>query len=116
MKNLTKSLLILAPFMSAAAFANTIPNEIYQPQGKLVKSENKADEFEVEYHLQGSDVAALAEKVTAHAQKFNFRVVESDIRKNEADLKFVRGNQELDVDIEVEKGHTEYKAELDHKR
>lgn len=115
MKKITKSLLILASFMSATAFANTIPSEIYQPQGKLVKSVDKGDEFEVEYHLKGNDVTSLVQKATAHAKKHGFRVVESEIRKHEADLKFVRGTQELDVDIEVERGYIQYKADLDHK-
>ena len=42
-----------------------------------------------------------------------FQIVESKIKHDDADLKFKRGNQELDVSIE-DKGHRiEYKADLD---
>ncbi|HGO5855533.1 TPA: hypothetical protein ACK3JJ_000136 [Mannheimia haemolytica] len=115
MKQLNKALFILTVFASATAFAVSIPGEIYQPQGQLIKSENKGNEFEIEYHVKGTDVKGLAEKATAHAKSNGFRVVKSDIRTREADLKFVRDNQELDIDIELERDYIEYKADLDNK-
>ncbi|QIM66905.1 hypothetical protein A4G16_05720 [Mannheimia granulomatis] len=118
MKAITKTLVILTPFLSATAFAgNTIPAEIYQPQGDVVKSERQADgEFEVEYKVQGKDVRGLAEKATDHAKSQGFTVLESKINNDDADLKFKRGTQELDVDIEIKGNHIEYKAELDAKK
>lgn len=113
MKTVSKALLILGTFASVSAFAASIPSEIYRPQGQLVKSENKGDEFEVEYRIKSTDVQGLAHKAMAHAKSKGFRVVQSDIRTTEADLKFVRGAQELSVDIESERGYIEYKADLD---
>ena len=43
-----------------------------------------------------------------------FHVVESEIKHDDADLKFKRGKQELDVSIEDKgQGRIEYKADLD---
>lgn len=108
-----KSLLILVPFLATSAFAGKIPAEIYQPKGQLIKSVNKGNEYEVEYHLKGNDVRELAKKAKAHAKKHGFRIVEDQVWEREADLKFVRDGQVLEVDIEVERGYIEYKAELE---
>ena len=100
---------------TSSAFAISIPNEIYRPNGQLVKVDKHGyGECEVEYRLKGNDVRGLAKKVISHAQKQGFRLKESDIERDDADLKFKRGNQELDVQIEV-KGYNriEYKADLD---
>ncbi|MDD0824445.1 hypothetical protein PTQ27_08215 [Mannheimia sp. AT1] len=114
MKSLTKALFILAPFISGTAFANSIPDDIYQPKGELIKAQKQGNEFEVEYKLQGDDVRDIAKKATEHAKRKGFRIVESEIKKDDADLKFKRGNQELDVEIEAKgKNRIEYKAELD---
>lgn len=115
MRKLTKALVILAPFLSTTAFAKSIPSEIYQPRGELVKFDEQGNgEFEVEYRVKGNDVRGLAKKATEHAKRKGFKVVESDIQKDDADLKFKRGNQELDIEIEAKgKNRIEYKADLD---
>ena len=52
-------------------------------------------------------------KVIAHARSKGFHVVESEIKHDDADLKFKRGKQELDVSIEDKgQGRIEYKAEF----
>ena len=44
-------------------------------------------------------------------------MVESEIKRDDADLKFRRGRQELDVSIESkDHGRIEYKADLDLNR
>ena len=73
--------------------SDTLPREIYRPRGaQVVKAEAQDDgEFEAKFHL-----------------------VESEIKPHDADLKFRRGDQELDVEIERKgNGHIEYKADLD---
>ncbi|HHW7506932.1 TPA: hypothetical protein ACU21B_000755 [Mannheimia haemolytica] len=119
MKNVNKALVILTTFVSATAFAQAVavPDEIYQPQGKLIKSELQGkNEYEVEYHIKGTDVRALAEKAIAHAKSKGFDLVKSEIKDRDADLTFKRNNEELDIDIELEgKDHIEYKADLDKK-
>lgn len=56
----------------------------------------------------------LSKKVIAHARSKGFHVVESEIKHDDADLKFKRGKQELDVSIEDKgQGRIEYKADLD---
>ena len=61
-----------------------------------------------------SDVRQLAQRVISHARSQGFRLVESEIKPHDADLKFRRGDQELDVEIERKgHGHIEYKADLD---
>ncbi|MCP1659238.1 hypothetical protein [Neisseria perflava] len=116
----TKSLMltgILALF-SASAFAAHLPSEIYQPAGaKTVKADKQGDgefEYEAELSARNTSIPALAKKVIAHAKSKGFRVVESEIKRDDADLKFKRGNQELDVSIEdKDHGRIEYKADLD---
>ena len=90
---------ILALF-SASAFAAPLPSEIYRPAGAhTVKADHQGN------------------KVIAHAHSKGFRVVESEIKRDDADLKFRRGRQELDVSIESkDHGRIEYKADLDLNR
>ncbi|HHW7578706.1 TPA: hypothetical protein ACU21O_000139 [Mannheimia haemolytica] len=115
MKTVSKGLLVLATFASATAFAVSIPSEIYQPRGELVKADRQGNgEFEVEYRVSGNDVRGLAKSAIAHAKRKGFHLVESDIHRDDADLKFKRGDQELDIEIEVKgRNRIEYKADLD---
>lgn len=118
--NKTKSLMltgILALF-SASAFAAPVPSEIYKPAGaKTIKADRKGNgefEYEAELSSRHTSIPALAKKVIAHAKRKGFKVVESEIKRDDADLKFKRGNHELDVSIEdKDHGHIEYKADLD---
>lgn len=106
---------MLAGFSSFAA-ADTLPREIYRPRGaQVVKAEAQDDgEFEAKFYLRGNDVRQLAQRVISHARSQGFRLVESEIKPHDADLKFRRGDQELDVEIERKgHGHIEYKADLD---
>ena len=103
---------------SVNSFAAPIPHEIYYPHAaKVVKAERKGGgEFEAEFRLHDRDISvpALAKKVISHAKRQGFRVEESKIKHDDADLKFERGDQELDVSIELkDKGKIEYKADLD---
>lgn len=117
MKMLSKAALLVATlgFFTSSAFAASIPSEIYRPHGELVKADRQGNgEYEVEYRLKGNDVRDLAKTVIAHAKQHGFRVTESDIERHDADLKFKRGDQELDVQIEVKNNNRiEYKADLD---
>lgn len=115
----TKTLLLtgILSLFSAAAFAAPVPSEIYKPIGaRTVKAHHQGSgEFEYEAELPGKRISipSLAEKVIAYARSYGFQIVESKIKHDDADLKFKRGNQELDVSIE-DKGHRiEYKADLD---
>lgn len=117
MKMLSKATLLAATLgiFTTSAFAASIPSEIYRPSGELIKADRQGNgEYEVEYRLKGNDVRGLAKKVIAHAKRNGFHLEESDIERNDADLKFKRGDQELDVQIEA-KDHNriEYKADLD---
>lgn len=116
-KALTATLLAtLIGLTSSTAFASSAPRDIYQPSNaKLVKMDKQGNgEYEVEYRLRGDDVRPLAKRVIQHAKSRGFRVVESEIERDDADLKFKRGDQELDVSIEQKgNGRIEYKADLD---
>ncbi|ASK27803.1 hypothetical protein [Neisseria chenwenguii] len=108
---------ILALF-SASAFAAPMPHEIYKPAGaRTVKADRQGNgEFEYVAELRGrrGSIPAIAKRVIAHARHNGFKVVESEIKRDDADLKFKRGNQELDVSIEdKDNGRIEYKADLD---
>lgn len=106
---------IMALF-STGAFAASMPDEIFQPRGaEVVKADQQGDgEFEAEFRLRGSDVRSLAQQVRNHAQRHGFKVVESEVKGDDADLKFKRRDQELDVSIErKDHGMIEYKADLD---
>lgn len=117
MKLLSKATLIAATFglFTTSAFSANMPSEIYRPNGTLVKMDRQGNgEYEVEYRLTGNDVRGIAKKAIAHAKSKGFRLVESDIERDDADLKFRRGEQELDVSIEAKgKNRIEYKADLD---
>ena len=82
-----------------------------------IKADHQGDgEFEYEAELSGqrNSIPSLAKKVIAHARSKGFHVVESEIKHDDADLKFKRGKQELDVSIEDKgQGRIEYKADLD---
>lgn len=106
---------IMALF-SSSVFAASMPGEIFQPRGaKVVKADRQGDgEFEAEFRLRGNDVRSLARQVRNHAERHGFKLVESEIERDDADLKFKRRNQELDVSIETkDHGMIEYKADLD---
>ena len=102
---------------SATAFAAPLPAEIYLPAGAhTVKADRQGNgefEYEAELPARGNPIPSW-QKVIAHARSKGFHVVESEIKHDDADLKFKRGRQELDVSIE-NKGHgrIEYKADLD---
>ncbi|WP_373766907.1 hypothetical protein [Glaesserella sp.] len=116
MKTFTKVSLLVLSFMSTPAFADAIPIEIYDPiDAEIVKADRKGrGEFEAEFRLRGDDVRPLAESVIDHAYDEGFRLEESEIDREDADLKFRRGDQRLDVQIELkDRYRIEYKADLD---
>ena len=107
-----------ATLVSTSAFAAPVPSEIYKPAGaKTIKADRQGNgefEYEAELSSQNTSIPALAKKVIAHAKDKGFKVVESEIKRDDADLKFKRGNQELDVSIEdKDHGRIEYKVDLD---
>lgn len=121
--NNTKTLIItgLMALFSTSAMAAPIPGEIFKPRGaEVVKADRQGDgEFEAEFRLHDRDtsVERLAGQVRAHAQRHGFKVVESEIKRDDADLKLKRRDQELDVSIErKDHGVIEYKADLDSNR
>lgn len=116
----SKTLLItgIMALFSAAAVAAPLPGEIFRPRGaKVVKADRQSDGgYEAEFRIDAGNtsVAHLVDRVRAHARRHGFEVVESDIQGDDADLKFKRRNQALDVSIERNKhGVIEYKADLD---
>lgn len=122
MKNAPKTLLLtgIMALFSASAFSAPLPSEIFQPRGaEVVKADRgQSGDFEAEFHLSSNEasVEGLASQVRAHAQRHGFKVVESDIKRDDAGLKFTRRNQELDVSIERnDHGIIEYKADFDAK-
>lgn len=109
---------ILALFSSSAFAAAPIPHEIFNPaEAEVVKADQQGNgEFEAEFRLHRADtsVRRLAREIREHARNQGFRVVESSVKRNDADLKFKRHDQELDVSIEQkDHGVIEYKADLD---
>ena len=121
--NNSKTLMIagLMALFSASAMAAPIPDEIFKPHGaEVIKADRQGDgEFEAEFRLHGRDtsVERLAGQVRAHAQRHGFKVVESEVKRDDADLKLKRRDQELDVSIErKDHGIIEYKADLDSNR
>ncbi len=116
----TKSLMVtgILALFSASAFAASLPSEIYQPSGaKTIKADRQGNgefEYEAELSSRRTSIPALAKQVIAHAKSKGFKVIESEIKRDDADLKFKRGHQELDISIEdKDNGRIEYKADLD---
>ncbi|UOO81590.1 hypothetical protein LVJ83_11790 [Uruburuella testudinis] len=118
MKNQSTAIVLtgIMALFSGSAFAASMPGEIYQPRGaEVIKADRQGNgEFEAEFRLHGNDVRKLARQVRNHAERHGFKVVESEIKRDDADLKFKRRSQELDVSIEQkDRGVIEYKADLD---
>ena len=115
-----KSLLatgILALFSATHSPPRCLPKFTVPDGAHTIKADHQGDgEFEYEAELSGqrNSIPSLAKKVIAHARSKGFHVVESEIKHDDADLKFKRGKQELDVSIEDKgQGRIEYKADLD---
>ena len=107
---------LAANLINLAAAHGSVPREIYQPRGaQVVKANHQGDgEYEVEFRLRGNDVRSLAKQAISHAKRQGFSLVESNIERDDADLKFKRHNQEMDVSIEHKgNGRIEYKVDLD---
>lgn len=107
-----------AGLFSISAFGAHIPRDIYVPDdADVIKAERQGDgEFEAEFRLDSRDVSVpeLAREAIRHARSRGFNVEEKDIERDDADLKFKRGDDELDVSIELKDHHRiEYKADLD---
>lgn len=118
MKNTLKATLLatVLGLASTTVLAKSIPSDIYKPRNaEVVKMDRQGrGEYEVEFRLYGDDVRPLAKRVIEHAKDRGFRIEESEIKRDDADLKFKRGDQELDVSIELKnKDRIEYKADLD---
>ncbi|WP_109077660.1 hypothetical protein [Aggregatibacter kilianii] len=118
MKNILKATLLatVLGLTSTTVSAKSIPSDIYKPRNAEVVKVDRQDrgEYEVEFRLYGDDVRPLAKRVIEHAKDRGFRIEESEIKRDDADLKFKRGDQELDVSIELKnKDRIEYKADLD---
>lgn len=118
MKNTLKATLLatVLGLASTTVLAKSIPSDIYKPRNaEVVKVDRQGrSEYEVEFRLYGDDVRPLAKRVIEHAKDRGFRIEESEIKRDDADLKFKRGDQELDVSIELKnKDRIEYKADLD---
>ncbi|MBN6065867.1 hypothetical protein [Aggregatibacter actinomycetemcomitans] len=118
MKNTLKATLLatVLGLASTTVLAKSIPGDIYKPRNaEVVKVDRQGrGEYEVEFRLYGDDVRPLAKRVIEHAKDRGFRIEESEIKRDDADLKFKRGDQELDVSIELKnKDRIEYKADLD---
>ena len=108
---------IMALF-SASAFSAALPNEIFQPRGAqtVLADQKSSGGFAAEFSLQAgqNSVQALARQVRNHAQRHGFKVVASAIEPDDADLKFTRRGQALDVAIGRNRhGTIAYKADLD---
>ncbi|MDG2960468.1 hypothetical protein P7L91_06345 [Bisgaard Taxon 10/6] len=109
---------ILAGLFSASAGAASIPRDIYVPaDADIIKADRQGGgEFEAEFRLDSRDVSVpeLAREVISHARSRGFHLEEKEIKRDDADLKFERGDEELDVSIELKDHHRiEYKADLD---
>ena len=118
MKNTLKATLLatVLGLASTTVLAKSIPSDIYKPRNaEVVKVDRQGrGEYEVEFRLYGDDVRPLAKRVIEHAKDRGFRIEESEIKRDDADLKFKRGDQELDVSIELKnKDRIDYKADLD---
>ena len=108
---------LLALGVSSWAAADSLPSEIFRPFGaQVTKADTKGNgEFEAEFRVRGIGVHRLAQQVSAYARRQGFVPVEQEIKRDDADLKFKRGRQKLDVEIEQkDHGVVEYKADLDN--
>lgn len=115
----SKTLLItgIMALFSVSAAAASLPGEIFQPRGaQVVKADaQNGGGYEAEFRIEAGNtsVAHLADRVREHARRHGFEVVESEVKNDDADLKFQRRNQALDVSIgRNRQGVIEYKADL----
>lgn len=109
---------ILALFSAAAFAASPIPNEIYSPaDAVIIKAELPGQgEFEAVFRLNANQISVknLARQVRRHARSQGFHEVKSSVQNDDAELKFKREDQALDISIEQNRhGMIDYKADLD---
>lgn len=109
---------ILALFSNSAVGATPIPHEIYSPADAVVVHTELpgSGEFGVKFRLNSrhTSVKNLAQEVRRHAKSQGFKEIRALVQHNDADLKFKRKDQELDISIEEKQhGVIEYKADLD---
>ncbi|SSY80902.1 hypothetical protein [Alysiella crassa] len=121
MKTIKTAIFAVVLGISFTAQATSMPSEIFKPRGaQTIKSQAQGNgEYEAEFRVQKSknSVPALAKQAIRHAQSKGFRVVEQEIDREDADLKFRRGNHELSISIEdKDNGWIEIDQDLDIER
>lgn len=121
MKAIKTVILAAALGISFAAQAAGMPSEIFKPRGaQTIKAKAQGNgEYEAEFRVKANQnsVPALAKQAIRHAKSKGFRVVEQEIDREDADLKFRRGNHELSISIEdKDNGWIEIDQDLDIER
>ena len=115
-----KTAILLAGISTAfAAQAAGVPSEMFQPRGaQVIKSKAQGNgEYELELRVRKGSVSALAQQAINHAQSKGYRLVEREIDRDDADLKFRKANRELDISIENKNnGWIEIDQDLDTTR
>lgn len=109
MKFLPKMFLLVAGLSTAlAAQAATLHADLFQPRGaKVVQSKAKSGgEYEAKLRLGKGNVYQLANQAMKHAKSKGYRLVERDITRRDADLKFRKRHRELDINIELNRNGT----------
>ena len=96
-----KTLLILG-LLAGVAGAASVPAEIYQPPGaRLLKAKHDGGDYEIRYKVPNGKVRQLAQRAIAQAEKHGY-------------IKLERGEDEMDISLELKHGHTvEYRVDLD---
>lgn len=98
--------------------AAQLPSEIYQPASAEILHAQARDngEFEAEFKVNARHISIkeLAARIIAHARTQGFSVEQSIVKRDDADIKFYRDKQELEVSLELKSPNViEYKADLD---
>lgn len=109
-----KTLLILG-LLAGVAGAASVPAEIYQPPGaRLLKAKHDGGDYEIRYKVPNGKVRQLAQQAIAQAEKHGYQLKEIDVDDKDGDIKLERGEDEMDISLELKHGHTvEYRVDLD---
>ena len=119
MKNHIMLALTAAAFaVTAHAASDPIPDIVFVPENaKVTEAEKKwFDGFELEANLSGSSLIELTQQVKAFYLDKGFTISREEIKEDDVELLFVKGQENVDVDIELEHNNLiEYSVDYETK-
>lgn len=117
-KHIMLALTAAAFAVTAYAASDVIPDIIFVPESaKVTEAEKKwFDGFELEANLTGTTLIDLTQQVNVFYLDKGFEISREDIKDDDVELLFVKGQEQIEVDIELEHNNLiEYSVDYETK-